>query len=487
MISKELLYALQTRSKQMIRVLDDFAGQLKSHSTEERWTVIGETIKLVKELPPSRAKYSHLIKSVNYAWMAAADQWQEDASQLYETIVGMLEQTTWSHPDEAQAAYQLINAFHEHHFRGRKAFISVALRQHSARLLDVIRSLAIYSTKTLFATPIKPHTGVGADAIEMLLEVYVFHTDFKNCDLRGDAATLLLPLVRANPNIGNSLTLSLLQYQSERADIVSQLIEFYLSADVAGIRSRMFAAIKSSMLDNSGSSFIYDDLGKITARLEVSSKQWNDDQFDAFAKDVFGRSKSDEDTRLLLTKSKNAMRLARMIVDDRRSGVHIDALRTICESISAPEPKAAQPSEGVHQFKDLNFKLLVIHELMYIQKTLLPRFDIREFARQYTEREIMIERDGYAVIPEALAYFEGLLIPASLLAQVEHIGFDGGLDIYRHICPHWSGEWEIFDVTSAEDVKLLPNLKCLSGMTPGFVKKYAAELGKKSIEVRELK
>ena len=212
-----------------------------------------------------------------------------------------------------------------------------------------------------------------------------------------------------------------------------------------------------------------------------------DDQLDTFARySFFYRIKTEEDRRLLLTKSKKAMRLAKMLVNSNRTGTHLEALSTLCQSIGTPKPLAAAPKERVHQFKDLNFKLLVIFELMYAQKKLVPRFDIREFARQYTAREIMIEKEGYAVIPEALAYFEGLLIPATLLEQVEDLGFDGGLDIYRHIYPYWSGDCETFAVTSAEDVKLLPNLKRLSGMTAGFVEKYAAELGKKSIEVSEL-
>ncbi|HEX7642646.1 MAG TPA: hypothetical protein VF472_10620 [Burkholderiaceae bacterium] len=488
MISKDLLYALQTRSKQLIRALDDFAAQVKNHSVDERWTIIGETIRLVMELSPTQAKYSHLVKSVNYAWMAAADQSQEDANRLYEAVVAKLEQTVWTRSDEAQVAYQLINVFHEHHFHGQKKFLSEALRQHSHRLLGVIRSLADHSTQCLFAIPIKPHPGIGADAIEMLLEIYFYHVGLMNAnDLRGEAATLLLPLVQANPGIGNNLTLSLLQYHPERALVASRLIERYLALDGIENRGGMFLWMMLELLDNDGDSFLYDDLDKITAQLETLSKPWSGEQFDTFARYAFFyRLKTDEDRRLILTKSKKAMRLAKMIADSGRTGTHIDALRALCLSLGPPKPKAPPTKDDVHQFKDLNFKLLVIQELMYAQKKLLPRFDVREFARLYTEREIMVESDGYAVIPEALAYFQALPIPDSLLEQVEDMEFDGGLEIYRHIYPHWDGECETFDVASAEDVKLLPNLKRLAGMPEAFVKKYAAELANKSIRVSGL-
>ncbi|MBS3913959.1 MAG: hypothetical protein KG003_05635, partial [Bacteroidetes bacterium] len=117
------------------------------------------------------------------------------------------------------------------------------------------------------------------------------------------------------------------------------------------------------------------------------------------------------------------------------------------------------------------------------QEKLLPRFDVREFVRQYTDREIMIEKEGYDIIPEVLAYFEKLLIPASILEQIEQLAFDGSNEIYRQIFPYWDGECDTFDVASADDVSLVPNLKSMSSMPSRFVDRYGAELGKKSIEV----
>uniref|UniRef100_UPI00403FA8C9 DUF6892 domain-containing protein n=1 Tax=Massilia sp. W12 TaxID=3126507 RepID=UPI00403FA8C9 len=52
---------------------------------------------------------------------------------------------------------------------------------------------------------------------------------------------------------------------------------------------------------------------------------------------------------------------------------------------------------------------------------------------EYSAREIQIEKEGYAIVPEALAYFAGLLIPPALLEQVSSIGFDGGNKVYRQI------------------------------------------------------
>ena len=76
------------------------------------------------------------------------------------------------------------------------------------------------------------------------------------------------------------------------------------------------------------------------------------------------------------------------------------------------------PRPAENGFKDFGLKLLVIEELMYRQKVLQPRFDIHEFAREYETREISVESDGYAVIPEAERYFHNLGISDELLSRV---------------------------------------------------------------------
>lgn len=116
--------------------------------------------------------------------------------------------------------------------------------------------------------------------------------------------------------------------------------------------------------------------------------------------------------------------------------------------------------EGVCLFEnDLNFKLLVINELMYVQETLKPQFDLYEFAESYTEREIDIEKEGYEPLPEALEYFKQLEIPKSLLLDIEDLSADGGDEVYGNIYRFWNGYTDEFDITSVEDVTHLPRLK----------------------------
>lgn len=110
-------------------------------------------------------------------------------------------------------------------------------------------------------------------------------------------------------------------------------------------------------------------------------------------------------------------------------------------------------------FQDINFKLCAIQELMYNQKLLLPKFSIYEFVKNYKDRRIDINEEGYDIIPEALEYFKNLEIPAELLLNVTKIYQDGGNDIYMQICPLWNGEDDQFNIKNTDDIVLLPNLK----------------------------
>jgi hypothetical protein len=130
----------------------------------------------------------------------------------------------------------------------------------------------------------------------------------------------------------------------------------------------------------------------------------------------------------------------------------------------------AKPAEN--RFRDFGLKLLVIEELMYRQGVLAPKFDIRAFAAEYQKREINVERDGYAIIPEAKAYFANLPIADDLLARVEHLhqssGLDGGPRYIEHLHPFWdpgAGDGPVpVTAKAVADLDLLPNLTRISGL-----------------------
>jgi hypothetical protein len=116
-------------------------------------------------------------------------------------------------------------------------------------------------------------------------------------------------------------------------------------------------------------------------------------------------------------------------------------------------------SNTISQFKYFNFKLAVIEVLMYEAAVLVPQFSVHDFVAGYSGRRIDVEAEGYGIIPEVQQYFEELVISADLLSQVEEISQDGGDIIYHQLFPFWDGEDDRFNITSTEDLTLLPNLR----------------------------
>ena len=125
-----------------------------------------------------------------------------------------------------------------------------------------------------------------------------------------------------------------------------------------------------------------------------------------------------------------------------------------------PKPIKAEGEPIV--FKDFNFKLLVIEDLMYFQEKLQPKFNIYDFAKAYTKRKIDIDEEGYDFIPEALEYFKKLEIDSKFAPDVVDLCQDGGNDVYMNIIPFWGGEDDSFDIKCYDDVDLFPNLKELT-------------------------
>ncbi|MEU3220365.1 hypothetical protein [Streptomyces sp. NPDC006971] len=118
-------------------------------------------------------------------------------------------------------------------------------------------------------------------------------------------------------------------------------------------------------------------------------------------------------------------------------------------------------------FRDFNFKLLVVEQLMYIDETLTPRFSIEDHmrARGIDDLHAYVEENDleYQVLDEARAYFERLEIGDDLLASVKRLTFDGGNQVFMECAPVWDGEDDLFDVRSLDDLELVPNLKRFLG------------------------
>lgn len=144
-------------------------------------------------------------------------------------------------------------------------------------------------------------------------------------------------------------------------------------------------------------------------------------------------------------------------------------------------PKIDEP---VLAFASFNFKLAVIQQLMYEKKLLKPEFDIYEFAKEYTRREIDVDDEGYEPIKEAKKWFKDYPIPKSLAEEVTELEMDGGDDVYMQIVPLWDGEDDVFDINklTEEEVRQFPNLRHVTLMS-SKPKNVVAVLEKCNVEV----
>ncbi|MFC5291354.1 DUF6892 domain-containing protein [Actinokineospora guangxiensis] len=119
-------------------------------------------------------------------------------------------------------------------------------------------------------------------------------------------------------------------------------------------------------------------------------------------------------------------------------------------------------------FRDFNFKLLVIDKLMYQDDVIQPPFRIADVLHakgatgdlfKYLHEQDLL----YTVLDEARRHFTDLEITPEQLASVDELITDGGLEIYHQCSPFWDGEDDLFDVTSLDDLALLPNLRVIHG------------------------
>jgi hypothetical protein len=115
-------------------------------------------------------------------------------------------------------------------------------------------------------------------------------------------------------------------------------------------------------------------------------------------------------------------------------------------------------------FQDFSFKLVVVEKLMYTDETLTPQFRLAEHLGVRDTQGYAYDHDlAFTVLDEARAYFEALEISDELLATVDELEMDGGLEVYQECAPVWDGEDDLFDVRSLADLDLLPNLRRIVG------------------------
>jgi hypothetical protein len=135
------------------------------------------------------------------------------------------------------------------------------------------------------------------------------------------------------------------------------------------------------------------------------------------------------------------------------------------------------------KFKDLNFKLAVIEQLMYRKKLIQPAFDVHAYLKE-TKKKFNPKMKAFTPVPGTRKIFRDLEIPQELLDQLDVID-QNYHTVYHHIIPYWDGEGDEFNITSTADLKLVPNLKKIV-LLYDQGEKMAAEFRAKGIEASYL-
>ncbi len=157
------------------------------------------------------------------------------------------------------------------------------------------------------------------------------------------------------------------------------------------------------------------------------------------------------------------------------------------KKVPSTKYKLSKATDTDLKFKNLNFKLAIIQELMYVQEILKPKFDVYEFCKEYTRKEIIPDDYFDEMIPEVKKWFKDLPIPASMADKITELYFDGGNEIYAQLIPQWDGEDNIYDIKSLNEEELtqFPNLKKIDGTAIFISEKTKKILKNKGIEIVE--
>ncbi|STO54787.1 Uncharacterised protein [Canicola haemoglobinophilus] len=160
-------------------------------------------------------------------------------------------------------------------------------------------------------------------------------------------------------------------------------------------------------------------------------------------------------------------------------------LRKILKEVRRIQHRQRNPIYDINQtpsveFKDIGFKLAVIHQLMFEENKLHPKFDVHLFAEEYTKHCIDLERRGAS--DEAGEYLRNLDIPLSLLEQVDVIKLSPYSQLYHCVCfpspldfmfhRYREGGYVPIKEQAVEDLAFLPNLKKIY-----LSRKLATEIG----------
>ncbi|WP_172251014.1 DUF6892 domain-containing protein [Saccharibacillus deserti] len=403
---------------------------------------------------------------INEAWSAFVLLTAEERTWFYDTVLDILEKEPFIEANAARKTAKLTELF-----ALRKASLESSyalrgeLRLNHGRVLLLLGRWVEKGTDADLLDPIFQGLSRAAAALS---EIYFNHPHYMDDDdLRAEAAELLPRLVRTFYPACNATHVYMLGYHHDYASEFVGLIDFYLKLDQPKEeKGKAYFSLATSFIGE-GAPILERGIGSVLDTLELRMREWTDRQFDEFI-DTFVYYPLLRQPLLQIARSPDRRLILDLVAKQNRQTERTrKAADTLREANGIIEQIAAytMPSgEGGVSFRDFNFKLAVIEELMYKQHVLRPRFDIGVFVQEYALREISIAEEGDRPIPEIREYFERLVLTEEDLAHVTKLVVGSGQQVQYQIIPFHSGEEGYFDVYSLEDLCHLPNLRVLQGI-----------------------
>ncbi|WP_226666706.1 DUF6892 domain-containing protein [Microbulbifer aggregans] len=460
--NKDLNFALKTGSKKVSSVLTKLTQNATQLAPNDACIIVIQLLVYTAQIHLADKKSNQLLATIGKFILKACRN-ESVANLVIQQWLYRLYVVEYTNPAQCQAAAQWLMLFNQSDGSAsspeplQKAFDAAhgALNEVQKKIANICHEQKVFQDKS------------GEQSGFALLELFTNTCFYHSSTCPPNYENWVIEAVEHNINFGNGLTLAVLQRSQNRARVAAKLIDKYVRA--------------SSVIDNveynlGGMSWgLFSDLFDIESysakqannvvdcMVENSTaKQWTTEQAIFASKHLLAVNEVAQ-CRRLLTKSKAAKKLATLLVEIHGDAPALQVLKVLLAGNTKPKYKL--PTGGETQFSDINVKLIVLNELMYVQQSLKPAFDIRQFAKEYDHREIAVA--GYDIIPEALAYMRGIHIPQTLLNSITEISYDASDEIYGQLMPYWDGEDDDFKPTSLADLDKLPNVKSIGGLDEG--------------------
>lgn len=469
---RDLNFAIKSGSKKTLGIIGKLSQNVNAYDDEAKHVLVRQLFSLAANIDLRDKKSGQLIAAIGTYFLKAAKS-AESAKFIFNEWSSRLLSLGYNKKEECQAAYQWLLLLNQSDGSARSPGELVKVFDESQPILSEIyeKISAVSNAEGLLVD--KSGLQPGYKLVETFLTTCFYHSD--NCP--SNYELWVLSCVERDISFGNGLILSVLQRSDEHRQVAARLIDLYITSMVdendGGLAWRLFFDLFDS------EEYPAQQLNQIIVYLEPKVRQWTDEQNEHAINCLFAPERDDNDSvKKLLTRSKGVGKLAKLLASNGhgRAATQLSSLLALDLS-----PAYKLPTGGEAQFEDLNFKLMVIDELMYVNKLLSPEFNLRDFAKAYDAREISVS--GYESIPEALDYMRGLAIPKELLSRITHLSYDASREIYGQLVPFWDGEDDRFEVSSLSDLDKLENIQEIEGFSEQLVESFSPVIESKNITV----